>query len=89
METSIWIWIVAAIIVVVVIIAVVATVDRKCRHILGEQQVQEDLEKAGRLRAHARSVDLDAHEKHASAARTAVDAEQAPVEAERLKVQAG
>lgn len=88
MDTMAWIWIVVAIIVVVVIIGVVTALSRKRRRVEAEQQAHEDREKAGQLREHAKVADLDAREKHAAAARTTADAEQAAVEAERLKFQA-
>lgn len=88
MDTSTWIWIVVAIVVVLVIIGVSTALGRKRRRVLAEKQAHDDREEAGRLRAHAKDVDLDAREKHAAAARTAADAEQAAVEAERLRMQA-
>jgi hypothetical protein len=88
METSSWIWIIIAIIVVLVVIGVWATIGRRRRRVQAEQQVREDREQAGKLRAEAKDAGLDAREKQAAAALTAAEADQTAVEAERLKIQA-
>ncbi|MFC8302681.1 hypothetical protein ACFUCV_03250 [Specibacter sp. NPDC057265] len=86
MDSSMWVWIVIAVIAVIVLVAVLAVVTKR-RNAEKVERDKENRVKAEALRDSARTADLDAREKHAMAARTAADAEQAAVKAERMRLE--